>query len=94
MQANRGPWPGFWFTVRTVFGATNLPASSTTRSHRAVFIWFVADLLRGDFGQFQYDQVSLPNGVDFRGNVEAVIRKQLVRSACLKRIIGLPDNLL
>jgi type I restriction enzyme M protein len=35
----------------------------------------------------------LPHGVLFRGNAEAVIRQQLVRSGCLKGIIGLPANL-
>jgi type I restriction enzyme M protein len=35
----------------------------------------------------------LPHGVLFRGNAEAVIRKKLVRSGCLKGIIGLPANL-
>jgi type I restriction enzyme M protein len=35
----------------------------------------------------------LPHGVLYRGNAEAVIRKQLVRSGTLKGIIGLPTNL-
>jgi type I restriction enzyme M protein len=35
----------------------------------------------------------LPHGVLFRGNAEAVIRQQLVRSGFLKAIIGLPANL-
>lgn len=35
----------------------------------------------------------LPHGVLFRGNAEAAIRKQLVRSGILKGIIGLPPNL-
>ena len=35
----------------------------------------------------------LPHGVIFRGNAEAVIREQLVRSGYLKGIIGLPANL-
>ena len=35
----------------------------------------------------------LPHGVLFRGNAEAVIREQLVRSGILKGIIGLPANL-
>lgn len=35
----------------------------------------------------------LPHGVLFRGNAEAVIRQQLVRSGFLKGIIGLPANL-
>lgn len=35
----------------------------------------------------------LPHGVLFRGNAEAVIRQQLVRSGIIKGIIGLPANL-
>ncbi|CAN7367596.1 N-6 DNA methylase [Variovorax sp. LjRoot178] len=35
----------------------------------------------------------LPHGVLFRGNAEAAIRQQLVRSGILKGIIGLPANL-
>lgn len=35
----------------------------------------------------------LPHGVLFRGNAEAVIRKELIRSGYLKAIIGLPANL-
>jgi type I restriction enzyme M protein len=35
----------------------------------------------------------LPHGVLFRGNAEAVIRKQLVLSGYLKGIVGLPANL-
>jgi type I restriction enzyme M protein len=35
----------------------------------------------------------LPHGVLFRGNAEAVIRRQLVLSGILKGIIGLPANL-
>jgi type I restriction enzyme M protein len=35
----------------------------------------------------------LPHGVLFRGNAEAVIREQLVRSGYLKAVIGLPPNL-
>ncbi len=35
----------------------------------------------------------LPHGVLFRGNAEAVIRQELVRSGILKGIIGLPANL-
>jgi type I restriction enzyme M protein len=35
----------------------------------------------------------LPHGVLFRGNAEAAIRRQLVRSGILKAVIGLPANL-
>ncbi len=37
--------------------------------------------------------IILPHGVLFRGNAEAAIRRQLVRSGMLKGIIGLPANL-
>lgn len=37
--------------------------------------------------------VILPHGVLFRGNVEATIRKQIVRRGYIKGIIGLPANL-
>ena len=37
--------------------------------------------------------VILPHGVLFRGNAEAVIRKNLVRRGVIKGIIGLPANL-
>ncbi len=37
--------------------------------------------------------IILPHGVLFRGNAEAAIRRQLVRSGILKGIIGLPANL-
>ena len=35
----------------------------------------------------------LPHGVLFRGNAEAIVREQFVRSGYLKGIIGLPPNL-
>jgi len=35
----------------------------------------------------------LPHGVLFRGNIEAVIRQQLIKSGFLKALIGLPVNL-
>src|SRR6202011_4635478 len=35
----------------------------------------------------------LPHGVLFRGNAEATIREQLVRSGYIEGIIGLPPNL-
>jgi type I restriction enzyme M protein len=37
--------------------------------------------------------VNLPHGVLFRGNVEAVIRREIVRRGYIKGIIGLPANL-
>jgi type I restriction enzyme M protein len=37
--------------------------------------------------------VILPHGVLFRGNVEATIRREIVRRGCIKGIIGLPANL-
>lgn len=37
--------------------------------------------------------IILPHGVLFRGNVEAVIRKNIIRKGYLKGVIGLPANL-
>lgn len=37
--------------------------------------------------------VILPHGVLFRGNAEAEIRRNLIRSGVIKGIIGLPANL-
>ena len=37
--------------------------------------------------------VILPHGVLFRGNAEATIRKNLIKTGYLKGIIGLPPNL-
>ena len=37
--------------------------------------------------------IILPHGVLFRGNVEAIIRKKLIKGGFIKGIIGLPPNL-
>ncbi|WP_227815033.1 HsdM family class I SAM-dependent methyltransferase [Nitrogeniibacter aestuarii] len=67
------------------------------------FTWGVPPAKQGDYAYLLHIIRSmkatgkaaciLPHGVLFRGNAEAVIRKQLVRSGVLKGIIGLPANL-
>lgn len=67
------------------------------------FVWGVPPKKNGDYAYLLHIIRSikstgkgaciLPHGVLFRGNAEAVIRKQLVRSGYLKGIIGLPANL-
>ena len=67
------------------------------------FTWGVPPKKQGDFAYLLHIIRSLkskgkgacilPHGVLFRGNAEAVIRQQLVRSGYLKAIIGLPANL-
>lgn len=67
------------------------------------FNWGVPPAKQGDYAYLLHivrsmkstgkGAVILPHGVLFRGNAEAVIRKQLVRSGMLKGIIGLPANL-
>ncbi len=67
------------------------------------FTWGVPPRKQGDYAYLLHIVRSmkstgkaaciLPHGVLFRGNVEAVIRQQLVRSGYLKAIIGLPANL-
>jgi type I restriction enzyme M protein len=67
------------------------------------FAWGVPPTKQGDYAYLLHIIRSLkstgkgacilPHGVLFRGNAEAVIRKQLVRSGYLKAIIGLPANL-
>src|SRR5436190_2495992 len=67
------------------------------------FGWGVPPAKQGDFAYLLHIVRSmkgtgkaaciLPHGVLFRGNAEAVIRQQLVRSGYLKAIIGLPANL-
>jgi len=67
------------------------------------FSWGVPPAKQGDYAYLLHvirsmnstgkAAVILPHGVLFRGNAEAVIRKQLVRSGYLKGIIGLPANL-
>jgi len=67
------------------------------------FAWGVPPRKQGDYAYLLHIIRSLkgsgkgacilPHGVLFRGNAEAVIREQLVRSGILKGIIGLPANL-
>ena len=67
------------------------------------FAWGVPPTKQGDYAYLLHIVRSmkstgkaaciLPHGVLFRGNAEAVIRQQLVRSGILKGIIGLPANL-
>ncbi len=67
------------------------------------FAWGVPPTKQGDYAYLLHIIRSmkstgkaaciLQHGVLFRGNVEAVIRQQLVRSGILKGIIGLPANL-
>jgi type I restriction enzyme M protein len=67
------------------------------------FAWGVPPAKQGDYAYLLHIIRSmkstgkaaciLPHGVLFRGNAEAVIRQQLVRSGILKGIIGLPANL-
>jgi type I restriction enzyme M protein len=67
------------------------------------FSWGVPPFKQGDYAYLLHIIRSmksngkaaciLPHGVLFRGNAEAVIRQQLVRSGILKAIIGLPANL-
>lgn len=67
------------------------------------FTWGVPPKKQGDYAYLLHIIRSLkstgkgacilPHGVLFRGNAEAVIRQQLVRSGNLKAIIGLPANL-
>lgn len=67
------------------------------------FTWGVPPAKQGDYAFLLHIVRSLkstgkgacilPHGVLFRGNAEAAIRQQLVRSGILKGIIGLPANL-
>jgi type I restriction enzyme M protein len=67
------------------------------------FTWGVPPAKQGDYAYLLHIIRSmkgsgkaaciLPHGVLFRGNAEATIRQQLVRSGYLKGIIGLPANL-
>lgn len=67
------------------------------------FTWGVPPAKQGDYAYLLHiiramnstgkGTVILPHGVLFRGNAEANIRRQLVRSGMLKGIIGLPANL-
>jgi type I restriction enzyme M protein len=86
------------FSVKT--WTTGLTPES---DHYQRFAWGVPPAKQGDYAFLLHIIRSLkstgkgacilPHGVLFRGNAEAVIRQQLVRSGYLKAIIGLPANL-
>lgn len=67
------------------------------------FVWGVPPQKNGDYAYLLHVIRSmkstgkgaciLPHGVLFRGNAEALIRRELVTSGILKGIIGLPENL-
>ncbi len=73
------------------------------KDHFQRFAWGVPPRKQGDYAYLLHIVRSmkstgkaaciLPHGVLFRGNAEAVIRKQLVLSGYLKAVIGLPANL-
>ena len=74
----------------------------STDAHRR-FVWGEPPTKQGDYAYLLHIIRSmkstgkaaciLPHGVLFRGNAEATIREQLVRSGYLKGIIGMPPNL-
>jgi type I restriction enzyme M protein len=86
------------FSDKTWTAGINLEADPFQR-----FAWGVPPAKQGDYAYLLHIIRSmkstgkaaciLPHGVLFRGNAEAVIRQQLVRSGILKGIIGLPANL-
>lgn len=67
------------------------------------FIWGIPPKKQGDYAYLLHIIASmkktgkgaciLPHGVLYRGNAEAIIRKELIKSGILKCIIGLPANL-
>ncbi len=79
-----------------------LGASGEGDQHKR-FTWGVPPKKQGDYAYLLHIVRSmkstgkgaciLPHGVLFRGNAEAAIRQQLVKSGILKGIIGLPANL-
>ncbi len=86
------------FSDKTWSSGVTLPNDTYQR-----FEWGVPPLKQGDYAYLLHIIRSmkskgkaaciLPHGVLFRGNAEAAIRKNLVRSGYLKAIIGLPANL-
>jgi type I restriction enzyme M protein len=86
------------FSVKTWSTGVNIEADSYQR-----FGWGVPPAKQGDYAFLLHIIRSLkstgkgacilPHGVLFRGNAEAVIRSNLVRSGYLKGVIGLPANL-
>jgi type I restriction enzyme M protein len=90
------------FSDKTWSTGLTLGESGEGDSHKR-FTWGVPPKKQGDFAYLLHIIRSmksagkaaciLPHGVLFRGNAEAVIRQNLVRSGILKGIIGLPANL-
>jgi type I restriction enzyme M protein len=86
------------FSVKTWSTGVDIEADSYQR-----FGWGVPPAKQGDYAFLLHIIRSLkstgkgacilPHGVLFRGNAEAVIRSNLVRSGYLKGVIGLPANL-
>ena len=90
------------FSDKTWSTGLTLGESGEGDTHRR-FTWGVPPKKQGDYAYLLHIIRSmksagkgaciLPHGVLFRGNAEAAIRKQLIRSGYLKGIIGLPPNL-
>jgi len=90
------------FSDKTWSTGLSLGESGEGDTHRR-FTWGVPPKKQGDYAYLLHIIRSmrstgkgaciLPHGVLFRGNAEAAIREQLVRSGYLKGIIGLPPNL-
>jgi type I restriction enzyme M protein len=90
------------FSDKTWSTGLTLGESGEGDKHRR-FTWGVPPKKQGDYAYLLHIIRSmkstgkgaciLPHGVLFRGNAEAAIREQLVRSGYLKGIIGLPPNL-
>jgi type I restriction enzyme M protein len=94
-----------WSPIRPSPTKPGPPVSLSRAARRQFqrFTWGVPPAKQGDYAYLLHIIRSmkstgkaaciLPHGVLFRGNAEAVIRQQLVRSGYLKAIIGLPANL-
>src|SRR5207253_786093 len=90
------------FSDKTWSTGLTLGESGENDRHKR-FTWGVPPKKKGDYAYLLHIVRSmkstgkaaciLPHGVLFRGNAEAVIRQNLVRSGILKGIIGLPANL-
>ena len=90
------------FSDKTWSTGLTLGESGEGDTHKR-FAWGVPPKKQGDYAYLLHIIRSmkstgkgaciLPHGVLFRGNAEAAIREQLVRSGYLKGIIGLPPNL-
>ena len=46
--------------MRSVAGGAHCVVAESTIKNHATFVWSVADLLRGDYKQFEYGKVILP----------------------------------